>query len=183
MTRTSFTAMIVLSYTPRDGIDMTAYEEWLRAVDNPFFNGVPGIRHYTNWKITESSAPLPFTHFDFMGLDGLEAADAVWQRQDLKDFTAEWRRLWGRAPDAQDLSANAVVDLFENEAGQAMTPGEKILLSASDTPVADAPAAERWRLVKPLRGRPRFRHLRVRPGPAQSHRPGDLAAERIAGPA
>jgi hypothetical protein len=178
-----FTAMILLSYTPRAGIDMAEYEAWLRAVDNPFFNGVPGIARYTNWKITDAGSPRPFTHFDFMGLDSVASADSVWQNQDVKDFTAEWRRLWGQGPDAADLSVNAHVYLFENEAGAGIARADTVVVTMAQDPVANAPAAERWRLVKPVRGEPRFHHLRVRTGTQSALGSDDVAAVLLAGPA
>ena len=160
-----FTAMILLTYTPRAGTDLDEYDAWLRAVDNPFFNGVPGIARYTNWKVTGARSPVPFTHFDFMGLESLATAETVWQRQDMKDFTAEWRRLWGQGPEASDLSVNAHVYLFENEAGAGIARSESVLVTMGDAPVEAAPAEQRWRLVKPLRGEPRFSHLAVDTGP------------------
>ncbi|MEQ8246293.1 MAG: hypothetical protein RID42_01295 [Alphaproteobacteria bacterium] len=183
-TTPDFTAMILLSYTPRAGIDTAAYETWLNAVDNPFFNGVPGIARYTNWKITGSGSPVPFTHFDTMGLDSVAAAADVWQRQDVKDFTAEWRRLWGQGPDAADLSVNAHVYLFENDAGAGLARHRNLVMTMADAPVADAPEAERWRLVRPVRGVPRFHYLRLQPGAAPAALPPDtVAATVIAEPA
>jgi len=182
-TKPDFTAMILLSYTLRPGVDTEEYEAWLRAVDNPFFNGVPGIAHYTNWKITAAATPMPFSHFDFMGVDSVAAAADVWQRQDVKDFTAEWRRLWGLGPEATDLSVNAHVYLFENEADQGLAQTDSVVVTTAQAPVADAPPIERWRIVRSLRGEPRFQHLRVQPGPAPSKLPDDaIAAVLLAGP-
>ncbi len=183
-TTPDFTAMILLSYTLRAGTDTAAYETWLVDVDNPFFNGVPGIARYTNWKITGSGSPVAFTHFDTMGLDSVAAAADVWQRQDVKDFTAEWRRLWGQGPEAADLSVNAHVYLFENEIGAGLARHETLVMTMAETPVAAAPAAERWRLVRPVRGEPRFHHLRIQTGASPATLPpGAVAATVIAAPA
>ncbi len=179
-----FTAMILLSYSLRAGTDTAEYEAWLRSDDNPFFNGVPGIARYTNWKIIKTGSPMPFTHFDFMGLDSVAAATDVWRRQDVKDFTAKWRRLWGQGPEAPDLSVNAHVYLFENEAGVGMARATNVVVTTANDPVVDAPAEERWRLVRPVRGEPRFNHLRVQPGGSVETLPaGAVSAVLIAGPA
>ncbi len=184
MTNTpDFTAMILLTYTPRAGIDLDEYDAWLRAVDNPFFNGVPGIARYTNWKVTDAGSAVPFTHFDFMGLDDVANADALWQRQDMKDFTAEWRRLWGQGPEAADLSVNAHVYLFENETGAGVARSESVVMTMAEEPVASAPAETRWRMVKPVRGEPRFRHLSVSTEAAPTPLPANtVTATLLAGP-
>lgn len=178
-----FTAMILLSYTLRPGVDTEEYEAWLRKVDNPFFNGVPGIARYTNWKITAAATPVPFTHFDFMGVDSVDAAADVWQSQDVKDFTAEWRRLWGMGPEATDLSVNAHVYLFENLARAGMSRSTEVTVTMADAPVSSATPAERWQIVWPLRGEPRFQHLRIQTGSAPATMPANaIAATLLAGP-
>jgi len=182
-TAPDFTAMILLSYTPRPGIDNEEYEAWLRAVDNPFFNGVPGITRYTNWKITDAGAPVPFSHFDFMGLDSVEAATSVWQRQDVKDFTAEWRRLWGMGPEATDLSVNAHVYLFQNDAGTGLARSESVTMTMAKQPIISAPVEQRWTLVRAVRGEPRFSHLCISTDNDPTALPTDtLSAVLVAGP-
>lgn len=47
--------LILLMYTPREDRAARAYETWLRGVDDPFFNDVPGIANDTNWKITSAA--------------------------------------------------------------------------------------------------------------------------------
>ena len=178
-----FTAMILLSYTLRPGVDTAEYDAWLREVDNPFFNGVPGIARYTNWKITAAATPVPFTHFDFMGVDSVKAAADVWQHQDVKDFTAEWRRLWGMGPEATDLSVNAHVYLFENVEPAGMSRSDEVVVTTAKAPISTAPPAESWQLVRPLRGEPRFQYLRVQAGSAPTVLPaGAIVATLLAGP-
>jgi hypothetical protein len=175
--------MILLSYTLRPGVDTAEYDAWLREVDNPFFNGVPGIARYTNWKITAAATPVPFTHFDFMGVDSVEAAADVWQRQDVKDFTAEWRRLWGMGPEATDLSVNAHVYLFENAAAAGLERSEVVTVTMTTQQISDAPPKECWNLVRSVRGEPRFQHLRTQAGGAPTVLPPEtLSAVLIAGP-
>ena len=179
-----FTAMIYLSYTLRPGVDTIEYGDWLREVDNPFFNGVPGIARYTNWEITEAATPVPFTHFDFMGVESVEAATDVWQRQDVKDFTAEWRRLWGVGPGATDLSVNAHVYLFENIAQGGMQRCNHVTVTTAAAPILTAPPNENWQLIRPLRGVPRFQHMRVQAGKTSSTLPAEaIVATLLAGPA
>ena len=62
--------LILLVYTPREDSNARGYEAWLQEIDNPFFNDIPGIRHYTNWKTTSAAdCAFPYSHFDFMFLD------------------------------------------------------------------------------------------------------------------
>ena len=96
--------MVFLPYVPRADSDARGYDDWLRAVDAPFFNSVPGILHYSNWKVTNPPAGH-FTHFDFMYLDPV-LADSVWTNQDVIAFAAEWTEKWGIDPKAADLSVN-----------------------------------------------------------------------------
>ena len=96
--------MVFLPYTPRADAEAQGYDEWLRRVDNPFFNSIPGIAHYSNWKVT-GGAPAGFTHFDFMYLDPALAGQ-VWTNETLLDFAAGWTEQWGREPQAADLSVN-----------------------------------------------------------------------------
>ena len=179
-----FTAMIYLSYTLRPGVDTIEYGTWLREVDNPFFNGVPGIARYTNWEITESATAVPFTHFDFMGVESVEAATDVWQRQDVKDFTAEWRRLWGMSPEATDLSVNAHVYLFENIAQGGMPRSHHVTVTTAVAPILTATPNENWQLIRALRGEPRFQHIRIQAGKTPSTLPPRaFMATLLAGPA
>ena len=53
--------MILITYNVREGAEADGYEQWLRDIDNPFFNSVPGIRHYTNWKVVEGFPDPPLS--------------------------------------------------------------------------------------------------------------------------
>lgn len=74
------------------------YEPWLRDVDNPFFNAIPGIRHYANWKISNGEVPGGFSHFDFLGLENDDDLERVWFNQDLDTFRRGWVAKWGYGP-------------------------------------------------------------------------------------
>ncbi|MEZ5101766.1 MAG: hypothetical protein R3C15_18600 [Thermoleophilia bacterium] len=107
--------LLLLTYTPREDVDERGYDDWVRDVDNPFWMGVPGIVHYTSWKIARPLVgSVPFTHLDLMFLDGPDGFERVFGRQDAIDFAREWCDLWGATPDADDLAAsNAEMHLFE----------------------------------------------------------------------
>jgi hypothetical protein len=96
--------MVFLPYTPRPDSASRGYEAWLVETDNPFFNSVPGILHYSNWRVTNPPAGH-FTHFDFMYLDPA-TADSVWTNPDVIAFASGWTEQWGIDPKAADLSVN-----------------------------------------------------------------------------
>lgn len=106
--------MIFITYRIRDGADTDGYDDWLRSIDNPFFNAIPGIKCYTNWKVYGSSMALPFTHFDFLEIDGIDQLDSLWFNDELNTFRAEWVRLWGRGVPDPD---NEVCYLCESDSG------------------------------------------------------------------
>lgn len=90
-------AVIFIVYTPGPGAESRGYARWLREVDNPFFNAIPGVRHYANWKIEQiiGGAPPEYDYFDFQGLTRAEDLEPVWFNADLDRFRREWVRLWG----------------------------------------------------------------------------------------
>src|SRR5438477_577884 len=50
----SFDHAVFLTYTlPEDAL-ARGYENWLRDVDNPFFNAIPGVGRYENWRIARA---------------------------------------------------------------------------------------------------------------------------------
>ena len=63
-------AVIFIAYTIPPDAEARGYAPWLREVDMPFFNAIPGTRHYANWRLTEvQTAPAPvWDWFDFQGL-------------------------------------------------------------------------------------------------------------------
>jgi hypothetical protein len=92
----SHEATIFLSYTLPPSAIPGGYEKWLRDVDNPFFNAIPGVGRYENWEVAEArSAPLSFTHFDFMTLGREADLERVWFNKDLDEFRKGWIRKWG----------------------------------------------------------------------------------------
>lgn len=107
---------LLLTYTPRDGTNLKDYHQWLRDVDNPFFNGRPVVRRYVNWRVVESKlGDAAFTHFDLLEMAGSDGFDAVFGDGEIVAFARNWVRQWGRVPDpdAPDQSANYHVYVCE----------------------------------------------------------------------
>lgn len=96
---------LVLFIVYRTAADAAArgYEDWLCAVDNPFFNAIPGIRHYANWIVEDAEAAPPFSHFDFLGLERAEDLERVWFNPELDAFRRGWVAKWGYGPAPQDM--------------------------------------------------------------------------------
>ena len=90
-------AVLFIVYTPGEDAEAKGYEPWLVRVDNPFFNAIPGVHHYANWKLEQvlTGAPLPYGYFDFQGLVAESDLERVWFNPDLDAFRKEWIRLWG----------------------------------------------------------------------------------------
>ena len=108
--------MLLLTYTPRRDVDLAAYHEWLRTVDNPFFNSRPAVKHYANWRVAEPKVGHEnFTHFDLLEIDGPNGFGAVFGDEAIAAFARDWVRLWGEIPDPDlaDQSPNYRVLLCE----------------------------------------------------------------------
>lgn len=89
--------VIFIAYTVGPEAEAKGYADWLKRVDMPFFNAIPGTRHYANWRLTEVlTDPAPaWDWFDFQGLGTEDALEGVWFHPDLDAFRTEWIRLWG----------------------------------------------------------------------------------------
>ncbi len=103
----------MLTYTPRESVNLTDYEKWLVEVDNPFFNSINEVAHYSNWKILSKSSLINFKYFDFLCFNSIDDFKITWNSKELQFFTKEWRRLWGKAPNSKKLYLNARVFLLE----------------------------------------------------------------------
>ncbi|MCG8360575.1 MAG: hypothetical protein MI920_33850 [Kiloniellales bacterium] len=93
-------AMIFIVYNVGEHAVEAGYEPWLRETDNPFFNAIPGVRHYANWKLADQA---PFGWFDFMVLDEPDSLEKVWFNKDLDAFRSDWIRLWGYGPAPHEM--------------------------------------------------------------------------------
>lgn len=114
--------MLLLTYTPRADVSLDKYHQWLRDVDNPFFNSRPAVRHYTNWRVVEAKVGVQtFTHFDLLEVDGLDGFEKAFGDEKLVEFARNWVRLWGQVqdPDLPDQSVNYQVFLCDQVAAPA----------------------------------------------------------------
>ncbi len=78
--------MILITYRIRQGAEADGYDEWLRTVDNPFFNSFKAISHYTNWKVVASAGSIQFSHVDFLVIENVEDLEMLWFDPDLNTF-------------------------------------------------------------------------------------------------
>jgi hypothetical protein len=134
--------MCVLQYTPRADASERGYDAWLRRVDNPFFNAVPGIALYENWRVHAPILGTPdYNYVDLMYLDGPDALDAMWSNPSVLEFAANWTREWGRVPDPRtDQSVNYHVAICEEIAGPIVPRRTPWCMFLPYVPRADAAA-------------------------------------------
>ena len=59
--------MVFIAYSVPADAEHRGYSDWLRRIDNPFFNAVQGMGHYANWRLT-GPAPFPWDYFDYMAI-------------------------------------------------------------------------------------------------------------------
>jgi hypothetical protein len=108
--------LLLLTYTPRHGVDLDEYHRWLKEVDNPFFNSRPVVRRYVNYRVVEPVlGNEDFTHFDLLEIEGEGGAESVFGDDGIGAFARDWVRLWGEHPDPDlpDQSVNYRVVLCE----------------------------------------------------------------------
>ncbi len=156
-----FAAALVLTYSPRDGAEDDGYADWVRRVDNPFFNAVPGIVGYTNWRITESGGNVPYGYFDILGLQDLASFDRVWLSEDVRAFTAGWREKWGAEP-GTDSDLNSHVYLLERVSAKSAGWTDHVLFAPGATAEQAGNGFEEWRVVRPIKGDIRFHTLALK---------------------
>jgi hypothetical protein len=145
----AFDFMVLISYAVRADAAARGYDDWLRRVDNPFFNAAPQIAHYANWEVTGGANPFaPNTHFDFVGMKSLDDLDAVWNDPQLNAFRLEWRKLWGLAE--ANPAARIETCLCQRGARAPMRWTDRLALLPD---AGEAPAGwETWRVLRSLRG-------------------------------
>lgn len=146
-----FAAALVLTYSPRDRAEEDGYADWVRRVDNPFFNAVPGIVRYTNWRIIEGGGNVPYGYFDILGLQDLASFEHVWLNEDVRAFTAGWRDKWGAAP-GTDSSLNSHVYLCERASGKGAEWTDHVLFAPDATAAQAGDGFEEWRVVRSIKG-------------------------------
>ncbi|MBL8697910.1 MAG: hypothetical protein JNK67_06040 [Alphaproteobacteria bacterium] len=150
MTTSSYETMVFLSYTLPETAIPNGYEPWLREVDNPFFNAIPGMGLYENWRnVVMRPESLPFQHFDFLHPQTDADLERVWFNKSLDEFRQGWIRKWGYgATGQQPTPASAFGWYAKREGGPAAARGPWCVIAG------DAPASaggERWRIVEALR--------------------------------
>lgn len=157
----NFAAALVLTYSPRDGAEDEGYADWVRRVDNPFFNAVPGIVRYTNWRVIASGGDVPYGYFDILGLEDLASFEHVWLNEDVRTFTAGWRDKWGAAP-GTDSDLNSHVYLCERTSGKGSDWTNHVLFAPGATAEQAGNGFEDWRVVRPIKGDVRFHTLALK---------------------
>lgn len=161
--------MLLLPYTPRADSEARNYSDWLKEVDNPFFNSVPGVIRYTNWMVRPQHVQaFPFRYFDFLVVKDPAAVEKVWSNEELLTFAANWTRTWGVDPGARDMSVNYHVYLCQRT-GPALpaTSRHAILTMGVDIP---GRPSETWRVIDPILGKPYSETFKVAyvDGPAEA---------------
>ncbi len=156
-----FATALVLTYSPRDRAEDEGYADWIRRVDNPFFNAVPGIVRYTNWRIIESGGDMPYGYFDILGLEDLASFERVWLSQEVRAFTAGWRDKWGAEP-GTDSDLNSHVYLCERAPGKVADWTDHVLFAPGATAEQAGNRFEEWRVVRPVKGDVRFQSLALK---------------------
>lgn len=86
--------VILIVYTTAGDAAARGYEPWLVDTDNPFFNAIPGVLCYQNWKV-EGDAALPYTYFDLQGVRTDADVERVWLNSTLDEFRKNWIQQWG----------------------------------------------------------------------------------------
>lgn len=150
MPSTVFDTMVFLSYTLPETAIPNGYEPWLREVDNPFFNAIPGMGRYENWRnVVMRPANLPFQHFDFLHPETDADLERVWFNKSLDEFRIGWIRKWGYgATGTAPTPASAYGWYARRESPMASERGPWCVIAG------DAPASaggERWRIGEALR--------------------------------
>lgn len=161
MIQTPYDTVVLITYNTAPDARERGYEDWLRAEDNPTFNSRPGIAHYANWKVDSSAARLPFTHFDLLGLTGLDVVERVWFDPTLDAFRAGWVAKWGYgkgtpAPESRFAS------LGVRAGGEKRARTARLVaIGWRSAPAPVAPGFERWTILEALR-----KHWAAGPAPA-----------------
>jgi hypothetical protein len=105
--------LALITTTPRADAHSRGYDDWLRAVDNPFLNSIEAIVSYTNWRVDEAEfGEVRFTDFDLMAVDGADGWDQMVGDEAMRDFALGWIKEWGAAPDGE-MDENFQVNVAE----------------------------------------------------------------------
>jgi hypothetical protein len=97
--RTSY--CLFLPYSPREHARDEGYDEYLREIDNPFFNSdaVPEVVSDANWMAVEHViGDEGWTDFDLMFVNGPDGWERFCANPDAAEFAAGWLKNWGSTP-------------------------------------------------------------------------------------
>ena len=156
--------LMLLVYTPREDSNLRKYEEWLQEIDNPFFNTIDGIKHYTNWKVKSAAdCAFPYTHFDFMYLDDADSKDKVWGNPEVAAFAQGWTDDWGRYPKAtpEEMHMNYQVYLCSNISGDKEVKTDNLAFMPSNKKIASNTNQQVYEVSEPVVGDIRFKYFAV----------------------
>jgi hypothetical protein len=138
---------ILLLYTLPGTAMERGYERWLRSTDNPFFNAIPGVHHYANWKLAPVPEGLGWSHFDVMALQSESDLERVWFNPELDAFRRGWIATWGYATARPTpVIAHGYVMRRVRDAGTAAQPLGRLSGGSGAAPEADLA----WRLERVL---------------------------------
>jgi hypothetical protein len=158
----SFDLAVFLTYTlPADAL-ARGYEPWLREVDNPFFNAIPGVGRYENWRIVRQQTPtLGYTHFDLMFVASVEALRQGWFDPRLDSFRTGWIAKWGYGT-AAPAPVNTFAYLMRRIGPPAARCTGRLVLRGGDVALAPGDGArESWAVEQAVR-----KHYSIGPAPA-----------------
>lgn len=123
------TTLILLTYRRLPSFRPGGYEDWLVREDNPFFNAIPGIRLYENWRVDGGTAvPEGVDYFDLLYLDGPEVLEQVWFDAALTRFRRGWVARWGYGGTPAPVNANGYLCLADG--GRPIGVGDRLVLWA-----------------------------------------------------
>ena len=155
---TDFDAAVLLTYLPKQGAENDGYADWIQRYDNPFFNSVPGIVRYTNWKIVGSHGNVPYGYFDILGLQDLASFERVWSGDEVRAFTAKWRDRWGADP-GTDSDLNSHVYLCERTSGKSTEWTDYVVFGPGSNADRAGAGFEEWRVLRSIKGDLRFQNF------------------------
>ena len=147
-----YETVVFLTY---NGTADPGYANWLRSTDNPFFNSRPGIVNYSNWQIIEAKgASLPFSHFDLVGIEGIEALETVWFDPEMDKFRRDWVSRWGYTSTGAFFSHKEQINqygyLANRTSGQRGVKGEYLRLLGGNLEI-EGSDGEKWQVKEVLR--------------------------------
>ncbi len=136
---------VLITYKPGPAAAADVYEPWLRNVDNPMFNSIPGIDEYSNWRVL-APENLDFTHFDLLGLESPLDLERVWFNETLDEFRKNWVARWGY--NAASLPVNSFALLCLSDHGRVRA--KQTFLQMRFDP-EESNSCERWQVTESLR--------------------------------